>query len=401
MSKVLVLDSQAQNSLAISRSLGRKGLSVTAGGYARRLPGMLSRHTDDTYVYPNPSEDADAFVEDLHAHLDAHDYDAVFAVTDILTSILSRHRDRLEATGTRIGVEDWEHFVTANDKFRLSELADGTGVPHPRTWAPDSIDDVERIEREREGRVVVKPRRTTLFGENGDTYTNRMDGANYVAADEDLVARFREITNDDDGLRSVLPIVQEYVPGDETMCTVGLADSGELKAVFQHEKEHVYPPSGGIGAIRTGTWQPQMREYAERIVEALDWTGPVHVEFMRTPDGDFSLLEVNGRYWGATALAINSGVDVPWLHYLQLVGDPLPPIAYGEYRMDVHQRKLFYTDLLWLREELRRGRWSSLLPFAESFLTTREEFLDPTDPLPLLGVIPRTRNVLETRTDQR
>jgi len=56
------------------------------------------------------------------------------------------------------------------------------------------------------------------------------------------------------------------------------------------------------------------------VVDALGWTGPIQVEFMWTPDDEFALIEVNGRYWGSTPLAVASGVDIPAVHYALLTG---------------------------------------------------------------------------------
>ena len=122
---------------------------------------------------------------------------------------------------------------------------------------------------------------------------------------------------------------------------------------------------------------------------------------MKTADGEFYLLEVNGRYWGSLALTINSGVDIPWYHYQQLTGTTPNVDPNLGYRTDVKQRKLFYQDILWLKENLSRGNVSALVPFLTSFFTTREEFLDLFDPLPLLGVLPRTAKIFINRQDPR
>mgnify|MGYP000327284291 CR=1 FL=1 len=394
--KALVLDSQGQNSLALSRSLGRKGISVTAGGNARFLPGMLSKYTDGSYVHPDVATDKHAFVEHLRTHLADNEYDAVFAVTDLLTTVLAEHKTELERTGTKVGTEDWETFLAANDKGRLFDRMEDTDVPTPETHTPSTIDEVAAIDDERDYDVVVKPRRTTVIDGQGEATTNRIVGSNYLPQEENLAERYREILDESPSLRMQWPLVQEYIDGVEAKCTVGLADEGELLSVFQHKKHRVYPPSGGIGAVRQGTREPRMRENAARVVEELGWTGPVHVEFVMTPDGEFHLIEVNGRYWGSLALTINSGVDIPWMHYHQLRGDR-PSKRIDGYRTDVFQRKLFYHDILWLRENLEAGRTRALVPFLTSFATTREELLDPTDPLPTLGLIPRSLNVLIDR----
>lgn len=392
--RVLVLDAQGQNALSIIRSLGRKGLSVTAGGDTRFLPGMLSRYADDSYVHPDPASDERAFVDDLNEHLASNDYAAVFPVNDLTTALLSKHKRRLAATGASVGAEDWETYIRPNDKGRLFELVEDVDVPAPETHAPSSLDDVRAIDADRSHTVVVKPRRTTFVDDGRESHTNRIGGSNYVGPEEDLLERYRDIIDGDPALERELPLVQAYVDGEEAVCTVGLATGDGLTAAFQHEKHRVFPPSGGVGSVRTGIREPLMREYADRVVDALDWEGPIHVEFMRTADGDFSLLEVNGRYWGSTALTINSGVDIPWLHYQQLVGDGAPIERPEGYRTDVRQRKLFYQDFLWLRENFARGNYLAIAPFLASFATTREETLDPSDPMPALGLVPRTAAML-------
>jgi predicted ATP-grasp superfamily ATP-dependent carboligase len=351
---------------------------------------MLSKYADRSYVHPDPSANEAAFVDDLSAHLAANDYAAVFCVTDLMTAILSRHKDRLEGTGTRIGVEDWETYILPNDKGRLFDLVADVDVPIPETHAPESLDEVADIDDDRSYTVVVKPRRTTFVDADGESHTNRIMESNYVGPEEDLVERYREITDGNVALQEELPLVQEFIDGEETVCTVGLGDGDGLAAVFQHEKHRVYPLSGGVGSVRKGIREPKMRTYADRVVDALGWIGPIHVEFMRTSDDDFYLLEVNGRYWGSTALTINSGVDIPWLHYQQLVGNGTPIRRPDGYRTDVKQRKLFYQDILWLRANLSRGNYLAIVPFLVSFATTREENLDPSDPFPALGLIPRS-----------
>lgn len=390
---VLVLDAQGPNGLALCRTLGKKGLSVTAGGYSPYLAGMLSRYTDDSYVHPHVRDDETAFVDHLSEHLSTTDYAAVFSVTDVTTRLLSKNKERLEATGTRIGVEDWGTYLTANDKKRLFELVEPLDVPNPRTDAPTSLAEVAELDETRSSIAVIKPRRTTVTDEHGESFTCRMSGPNYVDPDEDLVERFEHLLEREPALQIEYPLIQEFVDGPETMCTVGLADNGELLAFFQHKKFRVFPPSGGIGAVRQGTWEPRMYNYTERIVEALEWTGPLHVEFMKTHDGDFSLIEVNGRYWGSLALTINSGVDIPWLHYHQLLDVDIPPRAPG-YRTDLKQRKLFYKDLLWLRHNLSTGNHAAIVPFITSFFTTNEEHLDSDDPFPIFGLVPRTMKAL-------
>jgi predicted ATP-grasp superfamily ATP-dependent carboligase len=86
-----------------------------------------------------------------------------------------------------------------------------------------------------------------------------------------------------------------------------------------------------------------MLAHSREIADVLGWTGPIYVEFMIAPDGEFSLIEVNGRYWGSLGLAVNSGVDFPWYHYQQL--REIDVEWDHTYRTGVRQRRLFYTSV--------------------------------------------------------
>jgi len=148
--------------------------------------------------------------------------------------------------------------------------------------------------------------------------------------------------------------------------------------------------------VRVGTREPRMRTYAAQVIDALDWTGPIMVEFMRSTDGEFYLIEVNGRYWGSLPLTINSGVDIPWLHFLQLKGIDRRGPAMSEYRTDVYQRNLFWKDIGWLFQKFQRGEYTAIVPFLTAFATTRDEFFSLRDPGPSLGVLTLSSWLLAT-----
>jgi predicted ATP-grasp superfamily ATP-dependent carboligase len=66
---------------------------------------------------------------------------------------------------------------------------------------------------------------------------------------------------------------------------------------------------------------PVMRDYAERLLSTANWFGPAMVEFRVDPDGKPWLMEINGRFWGSLQLAIDCGVDFPWLLYRLCQGE--------------------------------------------------------------------------------
>lgn len=398
---VLVLDGNSQAALTVIRSLGQRGVSVTAGGPAPRSLGMLSRYSEGTYVYPDPEQDHEAFVAHLIDHLDQSDYVAVFAVEDALSLVLSRYKERIESTGTTVACEDWETFRRAYDKGTLFELLAPLDVPTPDTYSPSSLSEVAELSGDIEYPVVVKPRSKSHLMEDDGYAVTRVADENYAASPAELQSTYRRIVRRRDQLREKYPLVQEYVPGTTTT-TVALADDGDVVTYFQEKRLRTYPSSGGNSALLTGVDEPTMLTYTGRVLDRLDWTGPVMVEFMETPSGEFYVIEVNGRYWGSLPFAVESGVDFPWLYYLQLRGiDPSPYVDYGDYRTDFVQRRLLYEDIQWFCENISEGNVGAVVPFLGAFRRARHTFVALDDPVPTVGALVRTTQLAVQSVTQR
>lgn len=383
---VLVLDSNGQSALSLIRSLGRQGVAVTAGAHAPRSLGMLSRYSDDAYVHPDPNRTRDRFIQHLIGYLSRHDYSVVFPVVDHTSVILARNKTAIERIGTTVATEEWKVFQRAFDKGLFFEMIDSLEVPIPGTLVPSSVEEVATFAEDIEYPVVIKPRAKSRLTEDGYT-VDLVGDENYAGSPGELREIYRRIVQRHEPADGQYPLVQEYIPGTTTT-TVTLADRGELLAYFQEERLRTYPSSGGNSALLAALHEPTMLEYAGRVLGCLEWTGPAMVEFMRTPDDEFYVIEVNGRYWGSLPFAITSGVDFPWLHYLQLHGiDPSPYVEYGDYRTNIVQRRLFYEDVKWLVENLKDGKVSVMIPFLRAFKEARHTFVDTEDPIPTVATL--------------
>jgi predicted ATP-grasp superfamily ATP-dependent carboligase len=345
---------------------------------------MLSRHVDERYIHPNYTENPEEFVDHLVRFLQLNPHTAVIPLADRSHTILSKHKKRIAETGTAVGVEDWDRFTTANNKKTLVDLAKTRSVPVPDTRAPESIADVRQFSDDLSYPVLLKPRFTTVQDADGTYREERISEANYVQSPAELVPTFRSFLEGDDYYRRHPPLIQEVMPGT-TVATGALAEDGEILVAFQEKRIRTYPLEGGVGAVRVGIHEPEMLAYSREIVDALEWTGPVYVEFMMTPDEEFFLIEVNGRYWGSLGLAVNSGVDFPWYHYQQLRGIDVEWDY--TYRTGIRQRRLFYTDIRWLLAKLSRGEIDAIPTFVGSFFTMTDDVLTLNDPLPTVGSV--------------
>ena len=397
---VLVLDANGQAGLHVVRSLGKRGVPVTAGSSVRRSLGRLSRYSDGAYQYPAIEASPERFVSELVEYLETTDHFAVVPVADMSSVVLSKHKTEIEATGTLVAGEGWDTFERAWDKGRLFELNESLPVPAPTTMDPSSVEAVAEMAPELSYPVLVKPRSKISWDESGGYHRIEVDDSLYVSSASELVPTYRRLLDQYPFLAAEghYPLVQEYIDGSTT-ATVVVATDGEVAASFQEERVRTHPASGGNSTLLRARSDDRMAEYAAAVIDALQWTGPAMVEFMETPEGEFYLIEVNGRYWGSLPFAINCGVDFPWLHYRQLRGLPLD--APDSYPTDRLQQRLVYGDLKWLIEQVRGGHPAAPLHVLWASIVANVTFVSRSDPLPTLGTLGQMAQLgLQTATDR-
>lgn len=160
--RVLVLDGDSQASLSVVASLGSRGLDVTGGNDAPGSIGSRSRYVDREFVYSPAARRPGAFVDALATFLERTDHYAVLPTRDDTTTVVSRNKPRLAATGTAVGAEDWERFQRVGDKARTFELAAELSVRTPDTRAPDSTADVAALAPDLSYRSWSSPEANTL-----------------------------------------------------------------------------------------------------------------------------------------------------------------------------------------------------------------------------------------------
>lgn len=337
---VLVTDCGRGSAVSIVRSLGRQGWRVVAADCDPGSAGFASRYANEHVVYPAPRESPAAFVDAIDAAVKRHAVDLVVPVTDDTLIPLAEARKRFEGV-TRLAIAPPDALACVTNKERTLELARRLDVPVPRTVRVQSIADVERVSAELAWPVVIKPEASRHLERGGPLESCSVS---YAADREELRARVLEA-----GGRYGL-LLQEYCEGEGVGVEV-LAVEGRPVLVFQHRRLAEIPITGGASAWRESVaLDPQLRDFALRLVEALRWTGPLMVEFRQGPRP--ALMEINGRVWGSMPLAVMSGVDFPsrWAELCldpeAVVGAAPEPYAVGVRAYDLDHLLLWAGNVL-------------------------------------------------------
>jgi len=308
---VLVTDGNERAALAVTRSLGQQGVRVVVGAETTKSLAGVSRYCTRTWQYPSPLSDPSRFVSSLVDAVDLLGITAIMAVTDSTTQVLAEKRGEFRSSVTE-GIPSSESYGLVSDKYRLMNLANELEVPFPKTvFVPDG-NIVALRDQVTAYPVVVKPGRSLLKVDEQWSKTS----VHFVSNAEELTDLYRRTPY----LRSP-SLVQQRIEG-EGQGVFGLFDHGRPCALFAHRRIREKPPAGGVSVFRESIELPKpMTDYAVRLLERVKWHGVAMVEFKVDRQSNVPMLmEINGRFWGSLQLAIDAGLNLPYLLYQTMNG---------------------------------------------------------------------------------
>ena len=385
----LVTPGGLRSALAVTRSLGRRGVEVTVADEDGRSLAGVSRYCRASVRVPSAARSGEAFVSAIRQEVSRGKHSVVIPTDDVTLSLIAQARSQFEGL-VALPFPDFETVQTAHDKGALMTLAAEKGIPVPKTVVVRGPADVEGAIRHVGLPAVVKARvsRVRVGGQ-----WRAGSAVHYARTAAELDAAVRAAQEIAPG-----PLVQEHISGDGRGIFV-LMNRGRLRAAFAHRRLREKPPSGGVSVLSESVGlDPRLLDHAERILEALKWHGVAMVEFKRDArDGVSKLLEINGRFWGSLQLAVDSGVDFPYLLYRLAIDGDIDPVF--TYRVGVRLR-WWLGDLDWLLLRLReKGSLARRLGAIPEFLrpagrTARAEVYRRDDPGPAIREISQYSHAL-------
>lgn len=367
MNRVLVLDGMWNKSLAAVRSFGKKGFYVTAGERTRLATAIFSKYCSRRWVYSSPVISPVNFLNDLEAELKVGKYDVIFpmefSTQVLLTEVANR---QMVEKYTRLPFVDADLAKKGNDKAFIMQYARERGIDVPTTYMVNDIEQLAVIAKETAYPVLIKPRNSS--GSRGIVY---------VKEKEELLTLYLKVHKE-----YPFPIIQEYIPEGGDVYGVGLLFNfqSEIRASFVYKRLRSHPVSGGPSTLRESVKREDIREIAWSFMKSLQWTGIAHMEFKIDPrDGKPKLLEVNPRFWGSLQLAVESGIDFPFLLFRLAMEGDIEPVM--DYNAGVRCRWLIPGDLLHFIKNPERLR---LKPNFFDF-STKDDIISLRDPMPVIG----------------
>jgi protein-tyrosine-phosphatase/predicted ATP-grasp superfamily ATP-dependent carboligase len=365
---VIVTDGNERSALAVTRSLGRRGIPVYVGAENRRSLAGMSRYCQGSFVYPSPWQSPARYVACLIEQARLHDAAGLFPMTDLAVELLGTPEVRVH-DDFAIPIPSLEQYHALSDKYRLMQWAQSNGIPIPKTHFVVGGDLSSILPALDRWPVVVKPGRSLIRARGAVKKTSVL----YARNTDELYRLYAEHAE----LQEPSLIQSRVVGHGEGV--FGLFERGQARALFAHRRLREKPPSGGVSILRESIALPElMTKYAQMIAESVHWHGVAMMEFKVDRQGVPYLMEVNGRFWGSLQLAVDSGIDFPWLLYQLAVTGKVPEP--DPYRIGVRSR-WWLGDMDHLLLRLRKSESElSLPPGSPSRLATIVSFLNVFDP---------------------
>jgi D-aspartate ligase len=308
--KVIVLGSYV-NALAVTRSLGRKGIYVVMVSYLAHQIGAYSRYVKEFITIPDPYKEGNSFYNFLMSKSPEWQGAIVIPTDDFYVEILSKNKDELS-----------KHYIvaTADQKIieiiqnkRLSyDLAMRLNIPAPKSYFPENLENVLELAKNVVYPCILKAYEGHKFKRD---YSRKVIEVNSPAI---LYSEYERV------FRKHPLMIQEIIQGDVSnmMGYYAYYDlEGRPLAEFTRRKIRQEPPLHGNARVAQSIQNPEIISLSRTLLKDLNYKGSlVYTEFKYdSRDGKLKFIEINARSVMSYSLAEACGTNLPWIMYQDLV----------------------------------------------------------------------------------
>lgn len=308
--------------LAAVRCLGKADVPVIVADTAPYAPALWSRYVTKRLRSP-PQRPVDGLVQwllDFGAREPGH---VLYATSDDLAWIFALREAELRKH-FQLLTPPFSVMSSLLDKRALYGLCDEVGLRTPRTWFPNSRQEVEQIGRQGPPALIVKPRTQVLFDtmRKGSVVTST---AALCALYEDFLSKNRydpRVVEQQPGIE--WPMLQEFcsTSGSPVYSVSGFCDARHGLFVTRGTYKLLqWPRQAGVGILFEDA--PVSEDLATRLKQMCDkagFYGAFEAEFVQSGT-EALLIDFNPRFFGQMGFDVARGLPAPFLVYLAAIGD--------------------------------------------------------------------------------
>lgn len=325
----LITNGLLRKSLSATRSLGSKGIKTVVGEASWFSPSGFSKYCQKRVSYPDPKKYRDQFLNWLINQLKIQKNPVFMPMDDDVMEVVMENIEIVKKH-SKIILPTKIAFDVASDKYETMMLSMKQAVRCPETHLPKSESELIDIAETVVFPLVIKPRKSS-----------GSRGIRKVENKSELLEVFNELKREYEDL-----MIQECIPlGDRYDVCLLYDENHEIKASFVQKELRHFPIQIGPSTVQESVLNKELIERTIRLLEPLNWRGIVEVEYMiDSRTNEPVLMEINPRFWNSLDLAVQSGVDFPYLLYQLSMNEKIA--VQENYEVGRKSRWLFPGDLL-------------------------------------------------------
>ncbi len=320
----VVIAGAYQTGVGLMRNLLRRGVRAVAFDCTPDQTGFHSSY-GKTYLCPNPDHEPHAwvrFMEGLAREL--ADRPVLIASADQYVSAIAAHAKELEPHYRFLQTASATQALLAT-KEKQYAIAEANGLATARTQYIVSRQELSKFATTAQFPCLIKP----LHFREWETLPA---GHPLLGQKLALAPTAEALLKAYDSVAPVTPrlVVQEVIEGPDTakLCYLSCyGRDGERNGSVMLRQIRTDPIYFGSASLVEPVNDPEADRVSDQFLRAIGYAGICELELKRdSRDGRVKLIEANPRYSVTSDAAPYAGVDIGWLHYLDLIGQAVTPV---------------------------------------------------------------------------
>lgn len=356
------------------RRLGVNGVHVVGVDYAYDASyAFRSKYCKEKLIAPYYKEDPRGYVDFLIDYAKKQEVKPVlFPSADSYVELIDEYMDELRPYYL-FPKNEKGTFTRLLNKDTLQALCMEIGVLVPETARTDDPDFESYVSNTIGFPCLVKP-------VDSPTFVNHFRKKLFVVESLEEMREKIQLSND----ANLEVIVQRIIPGfDDHMHTFDayMNENSDITHWTTCQKYRQYPINYGASVYTGQKYVPELYEIGKKFFKAANFKGFAEIEFKKdAKTGNFYLIEVNVRTTNLDSLLNRVGLNMPFIAYSEVTGNPVPPKV-----IDYDTNRVFwyaYEDFFAVRNYIKTGQLSRMTVFKSYFRPKAHAIWSLDDPKP-------------------
>ena len=301
---VLITNATSRTSYATLRNLRKYGIKTYVSDTSVFGMSQFSRFSSGFSKYPSFYEDENIFIEEVQKIV-KNRHVSLIIPSHNETEIFAKNKEAFSAEALRI-VPKISHIELFNNKKLSYDYVENLSITTPRRINYEHPDEITKnLKRNGIKKTVIK----LLTG-------NSSKGVFYAESEIETENLVKNLITKFNLKHNRYPQIEEKIYGKGFGCSV-LYWEGELIACSTHKRLREKIATGGTSTLRKIITNNKIEKVTKKIFDSIEYHGLAMCEFKYDEENDkLWFIEVNPRMWGSMPVAIDSGVEYPYLAFL-------------------------------------------------------------------------------------